>query len=90
MAETDPLFDAYERMVALQHMVQIPVYPGDAGAGRNSTTRSAAVVTAPRDGARRRTNPQLAGQYSPYLLRQIDKFRNGVRIHDPEEPEATS
>jgi cytochrome c553 len=88
MAETDPRFDAYERMMALQRMVQIPVHPGDARAGRklyNKECRS--CHGAEGWGEAEKQVPQLAGQYSPYLLRQIDKFRDGVRIHDPEEPE---
>ncbi len=88
MAETDPRFDAYERMMALQRMVQIPVHPGDTEAGRkryNKECRSCHGAEGWGDAEKQ--IPQLAGQYSPYLLRQIDKFRTGIRIHDPEEPE---
>jgi cytochrome c553 len=88
MAETDPRFDAYERMMALQRMVQIPVYPGDTEAGHKRYNRECRSCHGTEGwGEADKQIPQLAGQYSPYLLRQIDKFRNGIRIHDPEEPE---
>jgi cytochrome c553 len=88
MAETDPRFDAYERMIALQRMVQIPVHPGDAGAGRKLYNKECRSCHGSDGwGEAEKQIPQLAGQYSPYLLRQIEKFRDGVRIHDPEEPE---
>jgi len=88
MAETDPRFDAYERMMALQRMVQIPVYPGDPDAGRRRYNKECRSCHGTEGwGEAEKLIPQLAGQYSPYLLRQIEKFREGVRIHDPEEPE---
>ena len=88
MAETDPRFDAYERMMALQRMVQIPVYPGDPDAGRKRYNKECRSCHGTEGwGEAEKQIPQLAGQYSPYLLRQIDKFRDGVRIHDPDEPE---
>jgi hypothetical protein len=30
----------------------------------------------------------LAGQYTSYLWRQVDKYVNKIRIHDPSEPDA--
>jgi cytochrome c553 len=88
MDETDPRFDAYERMMALQRMVQIPVYPGDTDVGRKRYNKECRSCHGNEGwGDTEKQIPQLAGQYSPYLLRQIEKFRDGVRIHDPEEPE---
>jgi len=29
----------------------------------------------------------LAGQYTEYLWRQVEKLRKRIRIHDPEEPD---
>ena len=31
--------------------------------------------------------PMLAGQYTRYLWRQVDKYLAGIRIHDPSAPE---
>ena len=88
MAETDPRFDAYERMMALQRMVQIPVYSGDTDAGRKRYNREGRSCHGTEGwGEAEKQIPQLAGQYSTYLLRQIERFRDEVRVHDPEEPE---
>jgi len=88
MDEGDRRFDAYERMLATQRVVQIPAYPGDTEAGRkryNKECRS--CHGAEGRGDNEAEVPQLAGQYTAYLLRQIDKFRAGQRIHDPDDPE---
>lgn len=39
------------------------------------------------EGNERKESPQLAGQYDGYLLRQIEKFKAGDRVHanDPED-----
>jgi cytochrome c553 len=29
----------------------------------------------------------LAGQYTNYLWRQVEKYRKGIRIHDEDEPD---
>ena len=29
----------------------------------------------------------LAGQYTEYLWRQVDKYTKGIRIHDPSAPD---
>ena len=31
--------------------------------------------------------PLLAGQYTSYLWRQVDKYLKGIRIHDPSAPD---
>jgi cytochrome c553 len=88
MDEKDPKFNAYERMIELKRIVQIPAYAGDVAAGRKRYAKECRSCHGadgwgdPDDGV-----PQLAGQYTQYLWRQIDKYRNGVRIHDPEAPE---
>lgn len=75
-------------MKALQRMMQIPVYPRDTDTGRKRYNKECRSCHGTEGwGEAEKQIPQLAGQYSPYLLRQIEKFRDGVRIHDPDEPE---
>jgi cytochrome c553 len=88
MDEKDPRFDAYERMMALQRVVQIPAYAGDLDAGRRAYAKECRSCHGSEGwGNSDKQIPQLAGQYTPYLWRQLDKFRTGIRIHDPEAPE---
>lgn len=88
MDETDPNFNAYERMMALKRIVQIPAYEGDVAAGSNLYAKECrSCHGADGWGKPDKGIPQLAGQYTQYLWRQIDKYRDGVRIHDPDAPE---
>ena len=88
MDETDPGFNAYERMMELKRIVQIPVSEGDVPAGRKLYAKECRSCHG-RDGWGEPDKgiPQLAGQYTQYLWRQIGKFRDGDRIHDPDAPE---
>lgn len=88
MDEKDPRFNAYERMMELKRIVQIRTYEGDVAAGRKAYARECrSCHGADGWGNPDKAVPQLAGQYTRYLARQIDKYRNGVRIHDPEAPD---
>lgn len=88
MDETDPGFNAYERMMELRRIVQIPTYAGDVAAGRKRYSKECrSCHGADGWGDPDQDVPQLAGQYTQYLWRQIDKYRRGLRIHDPEAPE---
>ena len=88
MDEKDPNFNAYERMMALKRIVQIPAYEGDVAAGSKLYAKECrSCHGADGWGEPDKGIPQLAGQYTQYLWRQIDKYRNGVRIHDPDAPE---
>jgi len=91
MAEDDPRFDAYERMLATQRVVQIPAYPGDEEAGRRRYGKECkSCHGADGQGDTAKGVPRLVGQYIPYLWRQMDKFRDGRRVHDPDDPEDDS
>ncbi len=88
MDDTDPRFNAYERMMELRRIVQIPSYEGNVAAGRKAYAMECrSCHGADGWGDAEKAVPQLAGQYTQYLWRQIDKYRSGVRIHDPEAPE---
>ncbi|RTZ58515.1 MAG: cytochrome C, partial [Gammaproteobacteria bacterium] len=40
-----------------------------------------------KKGMGKNDTPQLAGQYTQYLWRQVDRFLKGERIHDEDEPD---
>jgi len=65
-------FDALARLLASKKVVNIGTYPGDVEAGQRFY----------------KGIPQLAGQYSAYLLKQVEDIRAGERFHDdPDDAE---
>ncbi len=88
MSENDPRFNAYERLMEAKRVMQVPVAEGDKEKGRaiyNKECRSCHGTDGWGDSEK--NVPQLAGQYTEYLWRQIDKFNAKVRVHDPDDPE---
>jgi cytochrome c553 len=86
--ETAPDFNAYERLLATKQIVQIPRAEGDIAAGEKLYKRECGSCHGKegwgndKDGV-----PMLAGQYTNYLWRQVDKYIAKQRIHDPSAPE---
>lgn len=82
-------FDALERLHASKRVVNIKDYPGDIELGKKVYMDECASCHA-KDGYGKKNKkaPQLAGQYSEYLLQQIDLYRTGKRIHDEEKDDA--
>ena len=76
-------FDALERLQASKKVVNIATYPGDTEAGRKFYKKECASCHG-KDGYgdSRDDIPQLAGQYSQYLLKQVENIRAGERFHD--------
>lgn len=88
MEESDPKFNAYERLMESKRVVQIPVYEGDVESGRKLHDKDCKSCHGKDGWGNTEKNvPQLAGQYTEYLLRQIDKFNRKLRIHDWDDPE---
>jgi cytochrome c553 len=86
--ENAPGFNAYERLLESKRLMQIPRAPGDVELGRKLYHRECASCHGREGmGDREKAVPMLAGQYTNYLWRQVKKYREGVRIHDPEAPE---
>jgi cytochrome c553 len=88
MDEDDPRFDALARLEEAKRVLQIPPAEGDVDNGARLYKRECASCHG-RDGMGDVADavPMLAGQYTQYLWRQVDKYRKGVRIHDPSAPE---
>ncbi|MEA2093277.1 MAG: c-type cytochrome, partial [Pseudomonadota bacterium] len=76
-------FDALKRLQASKKVVNIAAYPGDVEAGRKFYKKECASCHG-RDGYGddKQHIPQLAGQYSLYLFRQVENIRRDERFHD--------
>ena len=82
-------FDALKRLQAGKKVVNIAIYPGDVEAGRKFYKQECASCHG-RDGYGddNKEAPQLAGQYSRYLLKQVESIRAAERFHeDPDDAE---
>ena len=84
---TYPVFtdsdDALTRLLAVEKVLNIPRSEGDVGAGAR-LYKTECSSCHKKDGMGNKTVPMLAGQYTIYLKRQVDKFIKGERIHDEE------
>jgi cytochrome c553 len=80
--------NAYQRLLDAERVVQIPHAPGDAERGATLYRRECASCHG-RDGGGNHDEgvPMLAGQYTAYLWRQIPKYLDKRRIHDPSAPD---
>ncbi len=86
--ENDPDFDAYARLLESRQLMQIPLAQGDVQKGEKLYQKECASCHGKQgDGDHKKAVPMVAGQYTNYLWRQVEKYRNKVRIHDPEDPE---
>jgi cytochrome c-type protein NapC len=76
-------FDALARLEESGRVINIARYPGNVEKGRRFYRKECAGCHGDQgQGDQSRKIPQLTGQYSIYLMRQIDNFRNGDRLHD--------
>lgn len=86
--ENAPDFDALARLEEAKKVLQIPRAEGDVERGGKLYRRECASCHG-RDGMGEPDGnvPMLAGQYTDYLWRQVEKYREGLRIHDPSAPQ---
>lgn len=86
--ENAPDFDALARLEEAKRVLQIARAEGDVEAGGKLYKRECASCHG-RDGMgdEKEAVPMLAGQYTRYLWRQVDKYLAGIRIHDPSAPD---
>lgn len=80
--------NAYQRLLDAERVVQIPLAPGDIDRGGLLYRRECASCHG-RDGSTDAQPglPMLAGQYTAYLWRQIPKYIDKRRLHDPDDPD---
>jgi len=86
--ENAPGFDAYERLLASKRLMQIPRAEGDIEKGEKIYRKECASCHGREGwGDLKKAVPMLAGQYTNYLWRQVEKYRKKIRIHDEEAPD---
>ncbi len=82
-------FNALDRLLEADKVINIPRYPGDVAAGERLYVRECRSC---HGGEGRRESergmPLLAGQHSLYLKRQIQHYREGKRLHDADPDDA--
>ncbi|WP_456379017.1 c-type cytochrome [Thiolapillus sp.] len=91
MSVLDPneKFDPLARLEESKKVTNIPHYPGDVEKGERLYRQECRSCHGLKgEGRWDKMAPMLTGQYSSYLLRQIEKIRTGDRFHDsPDDPE---
>jgi cytochrome c553 len=82
-----PEFSAYERLQETKRLLNIAAYPGDVELGRKIYNRECRSCHG-REGVGDvdKAVPMLAGQYTNYLQRQVEKYLKGIRTHDLDDP----
>jgi cytochrome c553 len=86
--ETAEGFNAYERLLESSAIMQIPRAEGDIQKGEKLYKKECGSCHGSDGfGDQKKEVPMLAGQYTNYLWRQVEKLRNRVRIHDEDDPE---
>lgn len=85
--ESQP-FDPLERLQMARRVLNIPrTEEGDPDKGRTQYNKECRSCHGTDGWGRNdREVPMLAGQHTKYLLRQVDKYRQGIRIHDESDP----
>jgi len=80
-------FDPLERLMLAKRTLNIRRAEGDIEKGKkiyNKECRSCHGVDG--WGERSKDVPMLAGQYTNYLIRQVDRYRKRIRVHDESDP----
>ena len=86
--ETASDFNAYERLLESERMMQIARAEGDVEKGAKLYKKECASCHGSDGfGDQKKEVPMLAGQYTNYLWRQVKKLRARIRIHDEDEPD---
>ena len=76
-------FDAFKRLQASKRVLNIARYPGDAVAGQRLYHKECdGCHGQAAEGNAAQLIPPLVGQHSLYLLRLVERFRKGERVHD--------
>lgn len=83
-----PDFDAYQRLLDADKIIQIPRAEGDTKAGEKLYKKECRSCHGRKaEGDQEDAVPMLAGQYTQYLWRQVDLYIKGFRVHDKDDPD---
>lgn len=86
--ENAPGFNAYQRLMDSKKVVQIAAFEGDTANGEKLYNKECRSCHGKEGwGDAQEAVPQLAGQYTEYLLRQVRKYISKIRIHDEDAPD---
>ncbi len=86
--ESAPGFDSYQRLLDSKRVVQIPPADGDVTQGERLYKRECGSCHGSDGmGKQDQSVPMIAGQYTNYLWRQVDKYLARQRIHDKDDPD---
>ncbi len=86
--ESAPDYNAYDRLQQAKRLMQIPRAEGDVEVGARIYDKECESCHGQQGwGHQDKAVPLLAGQYTSYLWRQVGKFIDGQRIHDPDDPD---
>ena len=86
--ETAPDFGAYQRLLDTRKLVQIPRAEGNVENGEKLYKSECRSCHGTDGVGKEKDNvPMLAGQFTNYLWRQVDKFLDKTLIHDEDEPD---
>ncbi len=86
--ESAPDFDAYQRLLDADKIIQIPRAEGDIETGEKIYKKECRSCHGRKgEGDQEDAVPMLAGQYTQYLWRQVDLYIKGFRIHDKDDPD---
>ena len=88
MPEMEGEFDALEALLLAKQVLNIPRAPGDVEAGERIYNKECRSCHGKQGWGRQdKAVPMIAGQYTNYLWRQVDKYLKGIRIHDEDDPD---
>ncbi len=77
---------ALERLVAMEKVLVVPRVEGDLESGKKlMRQRCGGCHGTTGRGKPPRPFPRLAGQYPNYLLRQVEAYRRGDRVHEEDD-----
>jgi cytochrome c553 len=83
----DKRMDALQRLMQTKKTLNIPQTQGNVSQGQRLYNKECRFCHGQKGwGNPAKAVPMLAGQYTAYLWRQVDKYRRGERIHDEDEP----
>lgn len=86
----DEKFDPLARLLLAKKVLNIRRVDGDVAAGhKRYNLECRCCHGANGEGRQDKEVPMLAGQYTNYLWRQVDKYRKHIRIHDDTAPEGS-
>lgn len=88
MPEVDPNTGALERLELAKKVFNVPPVEGHPEAGEKLYKKECKSCHGENGaGHQAKGVPMIGGQFTNYLWKQVDLYRKGIRIHDPDDPQ---